>query len=378
VTRPRTRPPPRRAHEDLRPRGAPPPLLVVVADDAGVDVPRNRGIVDAIHRGVVRAVSVLAVGRALDDLVRRLDALPSAMRPDVGLHLALTEGLAVAGPAEGLTDARGRLLGDKRRFWRAALAGDVRPDAVRREVEAQLDRLAAVGLAATRVDGHQHVHALPGVREGLAAALAGRPEVRHVRLGRPLAAPHDRRAVWPRLARRRVTPPWRGVDREGHRAQAALGTLFDEARPALVAGRGSADVLAGIDLVAGYSADDLVAELRAARDALASVARAPGAVVDGAPGAVRRWASVVELMTHPGLCDGASTRFSSLDARRIERDALCDDALPGRIAALGFRAGRFADLDATPPVDAATGAAGGADVGAAEGAAAGAAEGAAT
>ena len=49
---------------------------------------------------------------------------------------------------------------------------------LRAEIEAQLDRFEdGVGHGPAHVDGHQHVHQLPGVREVLLSVLAGRYDV---------------------------------------------------------------------------------------------------------------------------------------------------------------------------------------------------------
>jgi predicted glycoside hydrolase/deacetylase ChbG (UPF0249 family) len=303
----------------------PPPLLVVVADDGGIDVARNRGIVDAVRRGIVRAVSVLARGEALDDLVDRLRDLDEHQLPEIGLHLCLTEGPASAGPAPGLTDASGAFTCSKRALWERALAGDVPADAVRREALAQLERLDAAGLPPTRVDGHQHVHLLPGVRDGLADALDAAPAVRWVRLGAPVVAAHARQATFPRLPPARVGTGWEQAHAAGHVAQAAYGTLADEARDLLRSGRRSADAFGGLDLVVEPTTAVLRRELEAA------LRTAPH--------------GVIELMTHPGECEEGSVPFSADPARSAEREALCGEGLPELLDELGLRLGRFADAE---------------------------------
>ena len=68
------------------------------------------------------------------------------------------------------------------RLTRAALAGRLPRDEVAAEIERQLDAFeAAWGSGPDFVDGHQHVHVLPGVRGPLLRALTrrgGRPWLR--------------------------------------------------------------------------------------------------------------------------------------------------------------------------------------------------------
>jgi len=56
---------------------------------------------------------------------------------------------------------------------RRALAGQVDAAEVRRECEAQLAALVAVGITPTHIDSHRHVHAMPGILPAVAAAAHG-------------------------------------------------------------------------------------------------------------------------------------------------------------------------------------------------------------
>ncbi len=304
------------------------PLLVVVADDAGVDIARNRGIVDGIVEGVIGGISVLADGAAVADLAARIGALPARLQPEIGLHLNLTEGVALAGARDGLTDDAGRFMSGKRGFWERAIADGIDPEAVHAEALAQIARLESLGLSPVRVDGHQHVHALPGVRDGLARALDDTPSIRWVRLGRPVVAAHEELADFPRIPDSRVARPWAHLLDDDRYAQAALGTLHDECGMLRASGRRSADVFAGGDLLEKCSRETISREIQAAARLSRSLAGDGG---------------VIELMTHPGDCDFDSVDFSASPARTAERDTLCGDGLRELLDRLGVRLGRFAD-----------------------------------
>lgn len=125
--------------------------LIVNADDFGAGPGRNRGIVEAFLHGLVTAASLLANGPAFADAV----TLAAAHRLPVGVHLNLSEGPALTGALPGLTDAAGNFLGkpaSRRAF--ADLHLDL--DAVRRELEAQLQRVLETGLQVSHLDSHQH------------------------------------------------------------------------------------------------------------------------------------------------------------------------------------------------------------------------------
>ncbi|GAB4256933.1 MAG: chitin disaccharide deacetylase [Deferrisomatales bacterium] len=108
----------------------------------------------------MRSASVVAGGPTAAAFVERALALGL----DLGLHVNLTEGRAVAGPAPTLTDAAGRFLGPKGEVWRRAAAGRLDAEAVRAEVWAQWNRLCSLGAVPSHVDGHNHVHLFPAVR----------------------------------------------------------------------------------------------------------------------------------------------------------------------------------------------------------------------
>ncbi len=134
-------------------------LLVVNADDAGF----FRATDDAILRcaRIVKSATVAVNGATAAEFVARARGM------DLGIHLNLTEGMSLAGPHRTLTDAEGRFSHRKEEFWNLARRGEIDPFEARREARAQWERGEALGIRATHVDGHNHVHVLPAVREAL-------------------------------------------------------------------------------------------------------------------------------------------------------------------------------------------------------------------
>ncbi|XP_032953580.1 carbohydrate deacetylase isoform X2 [Rhinolophus ferrumequinum] len=144
--------------------------LVVTADDFGYCPRRDEGIVEAFLAGAVTSVSLLVNGAAAEsaaELARR-HQIPT------GLHANLSEGRPVGSARHGassLLSPEGFFLG-KMGFREAVAAGDVALPQVREELEAQLGRFRELlGRNPTHVDGHQHVHVLPGVCQVFAEVL---------------------------------------------------------------------------------------------------------------------------------------------------------------------------------------------------------------
>lgn len=168
-------------HPELPPMTA---SILLCADDYGLAPGVNAAIRDLIAAGRLTATSVMSLcphwagGAAL---LREL-----ADKADVGLHFTLTDQPPL-GPLPRLArDGRlpplGRLMG-------LAYGGRLDPVEIRDELSRQLDAFAtAWGGPPAYIDGHQHVHQLPTVRDAVADALAALPGA-YVRLcGEPATA----------------------------------------------------------------------------------------------------------------------------------------------------------------------------------------------
>jgi len=144
--------------------------LIVHADDFGIAPAVNDGIVEAHERGIVTSTSIMATGPAFDRAAELARSRPSL---DVGVHLVLTEQAPLCGGSvPSLVGTDGRFLPHATALARRSLAGGVVLDEVRRELDAQIRRVRAAGLAVTHLDGHQHVQALPGVARVVADLAA--------------------------------------------------------------------------------------------------------------------------------------------------------------------------------------------------------------
>lgn len=156
-------------HNHSTPRSRP---LIVCADDYGLAAGVSAAIVELIAAGRLSATSCMT---PLPDWRRSAGALRAvvARHPaDVGLHLTLTDHVALTG-APGLAHA-GRLPALDRLLPRALMRTLPRA-AIRDELRAQLDAFEDDwGAPPDYVDGHQHVHVLPGIREVLVEELLRR------------------------------------------------------------------------------------------------------------------------------------------------------------------------------------------------------------
>ncbi len=144
--------------------------FALCADDFALSPAVTQGILEALAAGRLTATSAMTTQSSWPEAARKFRDL--APRADLGLHFNLTLG----GP-----------LSEMKRFapngtfpamnaivpaaWRSALPRAEILDELRRQLDAFE---AAHGAPPDFVDGHQHVHVLPGIADDLLAELAAR------------------------------------------------------------------------------------------------------------------------------------------------------------------------------------------------------------
>lgn len=137
------------------------------ADDYGIAPGVNAAIRDLIARGRLNATSVMVVAPSFTPA--EIAALKESGHAATGLHLTLTA------PFRPLTDdftplAQGTFLALQPTLRRALLRRLDRA-ALRREVDAQIMAFTtALGHPPDYIDGHQHVHLFPQVRDAVLEA----------------------------------------------------------------------------------------------------------------------------------------------------------------------------------------------------------------
>jgi predicted glycoside hydrolase/deacetylase ChbG (UPF0249 family) len=134
------------------------PGLIVNADDLGIEPATTRGIASAYRNGIVSSASLIVTTPAVEDAVTtaKADEIP------VGLHVALTQGRAIAGPRlSRLVDETGAFKLRPQDLIRVRRKDTALIEQIRIEMRAQLERAVDLGLTLTHVDSHQHVHMNP-------------------------------------------------------------------------------------------------------------------------------------------------------------------------------------------------------------------------
>lgn len=124
-----------------------PPRVIINADDFGLHPAINEGIERGHRDGLIRSASLMTLGPALDDAVRRTRSLPAL---DLGLHFTL---VGVPGLPSGL----GAFF---TAYLRGQLPACVLADTLRRQLDIALH---THNLSLSHIDAHQHLHAFPPI-----------------------------------------------------------------------------------------------------------------------------------------------------------------------------------------------------------------------
>ena len=134
--------------------------VVLCADDFGMNAEVDAGIVDLASTGRLSMTSCMSLGPAFRQDIQRLDGLPI----ETGLHLNLTEAIGDYGFCQPLPQLIRSCY--TRRLDRRTLHS---------EIGRQLDAFeSATGRAPDYIDGHQHVHQFPIVRDCLVDIMLAR------------------------------------------------------------------------------------------------------------------------------------------------------------------------------------------------------------
>ncbi|MGD9657253.1 MAG: ChbG/HpnK family deacetylase [Methylocystis sp.] len=145
-------------------------IVALCADDYGLSYGVSAGILEALDAGRITAVSALVNGPLWPAM--GLELVRHGRDADVGLHFNLTLGRPLSSMPKFAPNGEFPPLPQ---VVRMAYRGRLPLDEIRVEIDRQFDRFEAVmDRPPDHVDGHQHIHVLPGIRTALLDAMAAR------------------------------------------------------------------------------------------------------------------------------------------------------------------------------------------------------------
>lgn len=144
--------------------------LTICADDYGLTQAVSDGILEAVEAGRLDATGAMTTRPHWKIAARDLASLGDAV--EAGLHLDLTLGPPLTAMPQLAPGGRLPTIGG---MIRLSQAGRLPEAEIRAEIAAQIDAFGEhYGRAPAFIDGHQHVHMLPGIRDWLWDAAAER------------------------------------------------------------------------------------------------------------------------------------------------------------------------------------------------------------
>lgn len=280
--------------------------LIVNADDLGWTEGVNRGIAEAHRNGIVTSASLLANGEAFVSGVELARAAPAL---GVGVHLNLSDGEPVA-PRElvtSLLNDQGELEGRPESLLLRLARRSVLLREIEEEWDAQIQKVRNSGITPTHLDGHRHVHMLPGLFE-IALRLAKKHGIAAIRIS------HEESGLRAALSageKQKVTV----VMRQGVQARGLKLLAPDAHEKTGRAGIATADYFCGIAQTGELTREGVLRLLEILPE------------------------GTTELMCHPGYADEdlakSATRLQT--SRQTELEILTDTEIRNLVASQGIR-----------------------------------------
>jgi predicted glycoside hydrolase/deacetylase ChbG (UPF0249 family) len=280
--------------------------LIVNADDLGWAEGVNRGIAEAHRNGIVTSATLLANGAAFASAVELVKATPAL---GVGVHLNLSDGKPVSPPerVRSIVNDRGEFVGGPEALLLRIARRNLRLNEVEIEWESQIQKVMNADIHPTHLDGHKHVHMLPGMFE-IALRLAKRNGIAAVR-----------------------------ISHEGSSLRAALSSGANQNVPLVMKQGVQARVL---KLLARDARALAEAAGIATADYFCGIAQTGELTVEGMKCLLQNLPEgTTEMMCHPGFMDKeleeSATRLQ--DSRELEVEILSSPDIRNLVASQGIR-----------------------------------------
>lgn len=154
--------------------------IVLCADDYGQAEHISQAIIQLIQQSRLSATSCLVNQKDWPAQAARLK--PFRDKIDIGIHFNLTEGTALS---EAYANQYGHQFSSLKIVLAKSMLRLLNPSAIEAECHAQIDRFfEAMGFLPQFLDGHQHVHQFPQVREAILSAHQKRLSHAYLRVPR--------------------------------------------------------------------------------------------------------------------------------------------------------------------------------------------------
>lgn len=155
--------------------------IVLCADDYGQEIEISNGIYFLLEIGILSATSCLVTSRYWPEQGSRLRRFQSFV--DIGLHFNLTEGKPIS---KEYCDTYGKEFFSLKELLLRASLRQLKPSVISAEFKAQLESFNTIlNKHPDFIDGHQHIHQFPIIREALLSTYKDMGLTSYMRLVNP-------------------------------------------------------------------------------------------------------------------------------------------------------------------------------------------------
>lgn len=156
------------------------PNLKIITDDLGLHQSVNEGIIYLLRGGYISGASLMANGEAFNDAVRQCLEI---QLPNIGVHLVLVEEKSLLNEEQipTLLNNKGSFYKNHLIFFIRYVLGLIKKDEIRKEIEAQIQKIFGAGIKPKFINSHQHLHLLPGIMD-IVIALAKEYGIDYIRI----------------------------------------------------------------------------------------------------------------------------------------------------------------------------------------------------
>lgn len=154
--------------------------LIINADDFGLNELVNSAIIEGYKNGFITSTTIMPSGVAFDNAIELAKENPAL---GIGVHLTLVAERSVSDPKKvpTLVNKEGYFAQQYPQFLLQYMLGRININDIRRELKAQVEKVANAGINITHIDSHQHLHIIPEILK-VAIDIAKEHKIKAIRI----------------------------------------------------------------------------------------------------------------------------------------------------------------------------------------------------
>lgn len=159
--------------------------MIINADDFGLDLDRDAGILLGAILGAINGISVIVTNKKCLYRFKCLGFIIEKIkkRVSIGLHLNLTDEILIKNNVFSLCKKYDPNKDGKINFWFCAMTGNLNRTAIIEEIDAQIGQFRSIfGKYPDHIDGHNHCHIADKKISEYVMSISNRLGIKHVRV----------------------------------------------------------------------------------------------------------------------------------------------------------------------------------------------------